>query len=258
MKTRVLGFVALAAIGVATVIGLFVVPPDVNQGDAQRIMYPHVASASLAYLSGGVTAIAGIGWLWKRDLRLDALAVSAAEIGALFTAFTIWGGMMWGAPVWGTPWQWEDPRMTTTALLLALFVGYLLLRQLGDDPARRATRSAVVGLVAAADIPIVHFSVIWWRSLHQGATFGSPDKVLNPSAPSVFVLTLLSMLAAFTLAWVYLVIRRYQLATTQIEIENLARTSQLAAARQRRALAAADGAGERPGIEAPGTGEVLP
>jgi len=259
MKTRILGIVALVAIAAATVVGLFIVPPDANQGDAQRIMYPHVASAWLAYLSGGVTALASIGWLWKRDLRFDSLAVSTAEIGAIFTAFTIWGGMMWGKPVWGTYWQWEDPRMSTTALLLALFVGYLLLRRLSDDPARRATRSAAVGLVAAADIPIVHFSVIWWRSLHQGATFGSPDTLLNPPAPLVFVLALLSMLTAFTVAWVYLVIRRYQLATANLDIEHQARTSGLAAARLRRAAAASrtDGAATPAGVDAAGTGEAV-
>jgi heme exporter protein C len=231
MKTRILGWTSLAAIVVATVAALFVVPPDVNQGDAQRIMYPHVASAWLAYLSGGVTALAGIGWLWRRDLRFDAVAVSAAELGALFTALAIWGGMMWGRPVWGAYWQWEDPRLTTTALLLALFVGYLLLRRLSEDPARRATRAAVVGLVAAADIPIVHFSVEWWRSLHQTATFGSPDKLLHPSAPVAFVLTLLGMLGAFTIGWVYLLLRRYQLARAEMDLEERLRTDRIRAAR---------------------------
>jgi heme exporter protein C len=250
MKTRILGIVALAAIVAATVVGLFVVPPDVNQGDAQRIMYPHVASAWLAYLSGGVTALAGIGWLWKRDLRFDAVAVAGAEIGALFTALAIWGGMMWGKPVWGTFWQWEDPRMATTALLLALFIGYLLLRRLSDDPARRATRSAVVGLVAAADIPIVHFSVDWWRGLHQGATFGSPDKLLHPAAPLVFVLALLSMLGAFTMAWFYLMIRRYQLARAETDTEELARSGRISEARRRARTA--------PAVDKTPAGEALP
>src|SRR5688500_834183 len=159
MKTRLLGFVALVAVAAVTVIGLFVVPADLNQGDAQRIMYPHVASAWLAYLSFGVTALAGIGWLWKRDLRLDPVALAGAEIGVVFTAFAIWGGMMWGRPIWGVFWQCEDPRRTTTALMLALSVGYLLLLQLTDDHERRATRAAIVGIVAAIDIPIIHFSV---------------------------------------------------------------------------------------------------
>ena len=231
MKTRILGVAALLAVVAATLYGLFGVPADLNQGDAQRIMYPHVSSAWLAYLSFGVTALAGLGWLIRRDLRFDAVAVASAEIGVLFTALAIWGGMMWGRPVWGVFWQWDDPRLTTTALLLALYVGYLLLRRLSDDPVRRATRAAVVGLVAAIDIPIVHFSVIWWRSLHQPPTFLSPDKILNPSAPLQFVLALVGMLAAFTLAWTWLLIRRYQLARAELAREEAARSGVIRTAR---------------------------
>ena len=231
MKTRILGVVALVAVAAMVLVALFVVPADLNQGDAQRIMYPHVASAWLGYLSFGVTAVAGIGWLWKRDMRFDAVALSAAEIGVVFTAFAIWGGMMWGDPVWGVMWQWEDTRLTTTALLLALYVGYLLLRRLTDDPERRATRAAIVGIVAAVDIPIVHFSVEWWRGLHQTATIGSPDRVLNPAAPMVFVGTLVGMVGAFTLAWTYLIIRRYQLARLEVERDEAARMERLMSAR---------------------------
>jgi len=244
MKTRILGAVALVAVVVAAANALFVVPADVNQGDAQRIMYVHVPSAWLAYLSFGVTALAGVGYLWRRDLRLDAVAVSGAEIGVLFTAFAIWGGMMWGRPVWGVFWQWEDPRLTTTALLLALFVGYLLFRRLTDDPHRRAARAAVVGLVAAVDIPIVHFSVEWWRGLHQGPTIGSPDRVLNPAAPGQFVIALVSMLAAFTLAWAWLMIRRYQLARIEWQIEEHGRLGRISAARHAAHAAAARAASE--------------
>jgi heme exporter protein C len=165
----------------------------------------------------------------------------------MFTAFTIWAGMMWGQPVWGVFWQWEDPRLTTTALLLALYVGYLLFRRLTDDPHRRAARAAVVGIIAAVDIPIVHFSVEWWRGLHQGPTIGSPDKVLNPSAPPLFVITLLSMLLSFTLVWLWLMIRRYQLARIEWQIEEHGRLGRLTAARRasRAAVAPSDGAVER-------------
>jgi heme exporter protein C len=238
MRTRVLGLVALLAVVVASYFALRVVPADLNQGDAQRIMYVHVPSAWLAYLSFGVTALAGLGYLWKRDLRLDAVAVAGAEIGVMFTAFAIWAGMMWGQPVWGVFWQWEDPRLTTTALLLALYVGYLLFRRLTDDPHRRAARAAVVGLIAAVDIPIVHFSVEWWRGLHQGPTIGSPDRILNPAAPTQFVITLLAMVAAFTLAWSWLMLRRYQLARIEWQIEEHGRVGRITAAR-RSALAAA-------------------
>jgi heme exporter protein C len=231
MALRILGVASLASLAAAGFIGLVVVPADLNQGDAQRIMYVHVASAWLAYLSFGVTALAGLLWLWRRDLRFDAVALAGAEIGVIFTAFTIWAGMMWGRPVWGVYWQWEDPRLTTTALLLALYVGYLLLRRLTDDPERRATRAAIAGLVAAVDIPIVHFSVVWWRGLHQGATFASPERALDPAAPTVFVLALLSMVGAFTITWGYLMARRYQLARLETEREHAVRLDQLQAAR---------------------------
>jgi heme exporter protein C len=245
MKTRILGFVALAAVAVMTAVALFVVPADLNQGDAQRIMYPHVASAWLAYLSFGVTAVAGLLWLWKRDLRYDAVAVAGAEIGVMFTAFAIWGGMMWGRPIWGVYWQWEDPRLTTTALLLALYVGYLLFRRLTDDPERRATRAAIVGIVAAVDIPIVHFSVEWWRGLHQTATIGSPERVLNPAAPMAFVGTLLGTLGAFTLTWLYLMIRRYQLGRAELVREEAVRVGRL---REARAAVPASGGGSTEGV----------
>lgn len=236
MKTRILGIVGLLAVIAAAIFGLFVVPADLNQGDAQRIMYPHVASAWLGELSFGVTALAGIGYLWRRDLRLDAVAHAAAEVGVLFTAFAIWGGMMWGRPVWGVYWQWEDPRLATTALLLALGIGYLLLRRLTDDPARRATRAAVVGIIAALDIPIIHFSVVWWRGLHQTATFADPAKLLHPSAPLQFVAALMGMLSAFTMVWCYLMIRRYQLARIEWQMEEHARLGRITAARRAASL----------------------
>jgi heme exporter protein C len=203
------------------------VPADLNQGEPQRIMYIHVATAWLAYLSFGVTALASVWWLIRRDQRADGVALAAAEVGVLFTASTIWAGMMWGRPVWGTFWDWGDPRLTTTAVMLAMYVGYLLLRRLTDEPARRATRAAILGVVAAINIPIVHFSVTWWRGLHQGPTFGSPDTILDPPAPAQFVAALLAMLAAFSLVWLWLVITRYRLARLESNAEEAARRSGL-------------------------------
>ena len=231
MAIRILGVAAVLSIGAAVAVALFVVPADLNQGDAQRIFYIHPAAAWIAYLSFGVTAAAGVGWLWKRDLRFDSLAVAGAEIGVVFTAFTIWAGMMWARPVWGVFWQWEDPRLATTALLLALYVGYLLFRRLTEDPERRATRAAVIGLVAALDIPIIHFSVEWWRGLHQTATIASPERIMDPAAPAAFVATLLGMMAAFTLAWAYLVVRRYQLARAELAREERTRLARIQSAR---------------------------
>jgi heme exporter protein C len=228
MATRVLGIGAVVAVAGATIFALFVVPADLNQGEPQRIMYLHVASAWLAYLSFVITAVASIWWLIRRDPRADAVALAGAEIGVLFTASTIWAGMMWGRPVWGTFWDWGDPRLTTTAVMLAMYVGYLLLRRLTDEPARRATRAAILGVVAAINLPIVHFSVIWWRGLHQGPTFGSPDTILNPPAPGQFVAALLLMLAALSLAWLWLMAKRYRLARLEWDAEDAVRRSGLA------------------------------
>jgi heme exporter protein C len=228
MALRLVGYGALLAVAGATLFALFVVPADLNQGEPQRIMYIHVATAWLAYLSFGVTALASVWWLIRRDPRADAVALAAAEVGVLFTASTIWAGMMWGRPVWGTFWEWGDPRLTTTAVMLAVYVGYLLVRRLTDEPARRATRAAVIGVIGAVNIPIVHFSVIWWRGLHQGPTFGSPETILDPPAPGQFVTALLLMLGAFSLAWLWLVISRYRLARLDAASEDAARRSALA------------------------------
>jgi heme exporter protein C len=228
MALRILGTGAVLAVAGATAFALFVVPADLNQGEPQRIMYVHVATAWLAYLSFGVTALASVWWLLRKDTRADAVALSGAEVGVLFTASTIWAGMMWGRPVWGTFWDWGDPRLTTTAVMLAVYVGYLLVRRLTDEPARRATRAAVIGVIGAINIPIVHFSVTWWRGLHQGPTFGSPETVLDPPAPGQFVAALLLMLGAFSLAWLWLVISRYRLARLEARTEDAARRSAVA------------------------------
>jgi heme exporter protein C len=228
MALRILGTGAVLAVAGATAFALFVVPADLNQGEPQRIMYVHVATAWLAYLSFGVTALASAWWLLRKDARADAVALAGAEVGVLFTASTIWAGMMWGRPVWGTFWDWGDPRLTTTAVMLAVYVGYLLVRRLTDEPARRATRAAVIGVIGAINIPIVHFSVTWWRGLHQGPTFGSPETVLDPPAPGQFVAALLLMLGAFSLAWLWLVISRYRLARLEARTEDAARRGAVA------------------------------
>ena len=196
----------------ATLYGLFGVPADLNQGDAQRIMYPHVlrrgSRTSPWRDRPGRPWLAGCGTCAStRWLCLGG------DRGPVHRA-PIWGGRC-GAGRCGAFLAWDDPRLTTTALLLALYVGYLLLRRLSDDPARRATRAAVVGLVAAIDIPIVHFSVIG-----GGASISRRPSCRRTDPESVgarqFVLALVGMLAAFTLAWTWLMIRRYQLARAEL------------------------------------------
>ena len=141
---RTLGISTLLALGVSAVLSLIVAPPDAVQGEVQRIMYVHVPAAWLAYLSFFVVFVASIAYLRTKKTRWDRVAAASAEIGVLFTALAIVLGMLWGKPVWGTWWTW-DPRLTTTAVLLLIYMSYLAIRRITDNPSRRARWAAVIG-----------------------------------------------------------------------------------------------------------------
>ncbi|HEX5405991.1 MAG TPA: cytochrome c biogenesis protein CcsA [Pseudonocardiaceae bacterium] len=197
---RILGWATVAGLAAAGVLALFVVPPDASQGDVQRLMYVHVPAAWLAFASFGVVFLASVAYLKTKRSYWDRIAVSSAEIGVLFCVLTIVLGSLWGRPVWGTWWTW-DPRLTTTAMLLLIYVGYLTLRRVADSPTRRAHWSAVIGVVGFADVPITHLSVTWWRSLHQGPTV---LQLSSPTIAPIMLFTLMFALVVFTLAYGYL------------------------------------------------------
>jgi heme exporter protein C len=201
---RVLGWAAAAAMVATAVMSLVVAPPDAEQGEVQRLMYVHVPTAWLAYLAFAVVFVASIAYLRTKRSRWDRLAAASAEIGVLFTGLTIMLGSLWGRPVWGTWWTW-DPRLTTTAILLLIYLGYLAVRRLTESPPRRARWAAVVGIVGFVDVPIVHLSVVWWRSLHQGATVA---RLGGPTIAPPMLAALLTAVAAFTIAYLYLVTLR--------------------------------------------------
>jgi heme exporter protein C len=201
---RALGWGALVAVAASAVMSLAVAPPDAEQGDVQRLMYVHVPSAWLAYLSFFIVFVASIAYLRTHRIRWDRLAAASAEVGVLFTALTIVLGMLWGKPVWGAWWTW-DPRITTTTILLLIYVGYLAVRRLPESPARRARWAAVIGVVGFVDVPIVQLSVTWWRSLHQGPTV----RLLGETTMAPVMLTaLLVAVGAFTLLYSYLIALR--------------------------------------------------
>ena len=190
-------------------------PPDQLQGNLQRLMYVHVPAAWLAFLSFGITFAASAGWLWKRTPRWDRAAAASAEVGVFFTGLTLALGSVWGKPVWGVWWTW-DPRLVTTALMFFVYLGYLALRRATLDPTARARRSAVFGVLAFAQVPIVHMSVIWWRTLHQ------PPTVLKPGDPTIdhwMLATLLLNLVAFTLVYAVLLRSRIRLAVEEQALE---------------------------------------
>ncbi len=197
LPATALAFAAMVA------LGLVVAPPDAVQGEVQRLMYVHVPAAWVAYLAFGVTALASLLYLLPRTRapRWDRLAVSSAEVGLVFTGLTIALGSLWGRPVWGVWWTW-DARLVTTALLFFLYLGYLVLRQATPDRDMRARRSAIVALVAIVDVPVVHLSVVWWRTLHQQATVLTPE--LDPRIEGSMAGALLAGFVAFTLAYVAL------------------------------------------------------
>lgn len=224
--TRVLGAAILAGVVLHLFVSFVWSDPDVEMGDLVRIMYVHVPSAWIAYLAFVVTAFGGAMFLWKRSLWWDLVAGASAEIGVVFCALALVTGSIWGRPTWGTYWEWTDVRIVTTLVLLLLFVGYLAVRRIPADPLQRGRRSAVVGIIAACNIPIVRFSVDWWanRTLHQQATIGGDTQLDGPMLFSLFFgLVLFSaiygwmMLHRFRIAWLDEQVDRHGLDAALLE-----------------------------------------
>ena len=210
--TRVIGVLTIAMTIWLGVFGLVLSPADRDQGDAVRIMYVHVPSVWLAYLAFIVTALAsGVHLFGRRhSLQADRVAGASAEIGVVFMAVTLVTGMLWGRITWGVYWQW-DARLTTTALLFISYVGYLAVRGLEGTREQRARRSAVVGLLAVLEVPLVHWSVKLWRSLHQEATVLGTD--LDVSLDGLMLFSLFVGVVAFTLLFIWLLLHRSRMLT---------------------------------------------
>jgi heme exporter protein C len=189
-----LGLAALA-IGYGLVDGLAIAPPDYQQGEAYRMIYVHVPSAILSLTVYTVMAVAsGIALIWRIKVG-HAVAAASAPIGASFAILALITGSLWGKPMWGTYWAW-DPRLTSELILLFLYVGVMSLRSAFEDPLRGDRAAALLAVVGVVNVPIVHFSVVWWNSLHQGATI---VRLGAPKMPGSMLLPLLSMWLGFML-----------------------------------------------------------
>lgn len=194
--------------------GLFVAPPDYQQSDAFRIIYVHVPAAYLSMMAYVIMAVAGgIGLIWRMKLA-HAVAASAAPIGASFTFLALMTGSIWGRPMWGTWWEWGDPRLMSELILLFLYFGYMALRSAIDDTAKADKASAVLALVGAVNIPIIHFSVEWWSSLHQGPTLVREG---GPAMDVAMLYPLLAMIAGFSLVFGSMLLRRVRTEVLQRE-----------------------------------------
>jgi len=211
--TRALGIVTLVGVLWLSWFGLFVTPADVNQGESVRIMYAHVPGAWLAYLAFVVTGISSAAYLWRRtrSLTWDRIAGASAEIGVLFMGISLVTGSLWGRLTWGTFWTW-DARLTTTAFLFVTYVGYLAVRNLGGTHHQRARRSAVLALLAVLEIPLVHFSVELWNSLHQEASVAGNT---NVTMDGLMLFTLFLGVIVFTLMYVWLLLHRQRALALQ-------------------------------------------
>ena len=205
--TRIIGIVAVVALGWLVAFGLGFSPADRDQDESVRILYVHVPTIWLAYLAFVVTAVSSAMYLFskKKSLGWDRAAGASAEIGVTFVAVTLAVGAMWGRLTWGVFWQW-DARLTTTALLFVTYIGYLAVRRLGGSHEQRAKRSAVLGMIAVVEIPLVHFSVKMWRSLHQEATVANLDG--DTKMDGLMLFSLFVGVIAFTLLYVWLMLHR--------------------------------------------------
>jgi len=193
MKKGGLGIVVFLALAAGLSMAFIYAPPDAIQGNVQRIMYLHVPSILVAYLAFSVVFVSSFAYLLRRTSRWDALAYSSAEIGVVFT--------------WGVWWTW-DARLTTTALLFVIYAGYLMLRAFIEEPERAARYSAVLGIIGFLDIPLIHMSVVWWRTLHQ------PSSLIRPEGPAIatpMLFVLLLNVAAYALLYLYLLKERIRL-----------------------------------------------
>lgn len=217
----VLTLLGLAGLVCVLWMSFFWVATEVNQGVVQRIFYMHVPSAWTCFMAFGMSALCSAVYLWLRDDRLDRAAVCAAEGGLVFATIVLTTGPIWGKIAWGTYWTWE-PRLTLTLLLWFIFVGYFMVRNSTEDPQKGKRFAAVVAIVGALDIPFIHLSVVWFRSLHPAPVVAKPD---GPTLPADMLTTLLVALAVFTVLFFGLFLFRYALEGLRAEVELRARRS---------------------------------
>ena len=201
---------------VAMFMGLIFAPSERVQGEVYRLLFVHVPSAWLAFLAFGVVAIASALYLIRGSSRWDHLAAASAEVGVMFTTLTLATGSIWGRSVWGVWWQW-DPRLTTTLVMWFIYAGYLSLRAYIDEPEIRYRSAAVLGVLGVVSIPLVWFSVEWWRGLHPTPSITRP----GGGMPQEMLITLLVSVGAFTMLYITLLQQRIRIQSVSEELTHI-------------------------------------
>jgi heme exporter protein C len=214
--------VLLVAMILALYMAFLVAPRERTMGDLQRIFYFHVPSGMMGLAAFTVNFFASLMYLLKKDRKWDSLALSATEVGVMFFTIVLVTGPIWAKPAWFVWWTWS-PRLTSSLVLWMLYIAYMLVRNYVPDPDRKATMSAVFGIVAFLDAPIVWFSIRWWRDQHPSAMI-EKGNLPDPTMVATFCVCI----AAFLLLMVYLIRRRYFLESARLEAEQLERMADLA------------------------------
>jgi heme exporter protein C len=214
---RVLGALAVVTLTGTIVLGLGL-PATYEQRTYSRMLALHPPIAWTAYVAFGVTAAASILYLIPRTRRprWDAVANASAELGVLFTGLTLITGSLWGRPTWGVWWTW-DARLTTTALMFVIYLGYLAQRSVADDASTRALRSSFVGVLAVIVVPVNHMAVEWWRTLHQGRSLASLDP--GTKLDGDFIAAMLLGFLAMTLTYAWLLVMRTKIIESGTALE---------------------------------------
>lgn len=207
----VLGGTSFVLVALSVAMIFLYAPADATQGDVQRLFYLHLPAAWLAYVSFFIIFVSSIAFLLRGTPFWDRLARSAAELGFIFTTLVLLTGSIWGRPIWGTWWTW-DARLTTTLILWFIYLGYFLLRAYITDPERGARYAAVLGIVGFVDIPIIHMSVRWWRTLHPQPIVVRSE---GPNMPTEMLVTMLVTLVAFIVLYLFLLIVKYRIETVR-------------------------------------------
>ncbi len=201
------GLLALVGLTLMLMMVFLWSPLEVSMGMVQKIMYIHVPSAWTCYLAITVAFIFSILYLWKRSELFDVIALSSVEIGVVFCGLALLTGSIWAKPTWNTYWTW-DARLTTTLILFLIFSGYLLLRRFSEFGEQQARLSAVVAIIGFLDIPLIHLSVVWWRTLHQPSTvFSKKPGVIDDQ----ILTTLMFSVSVFSIIYLFLLLTRVAL-----------------------------------------------
>ncbi len=206
------GFAMLAAIYIF-------VPTERTEGVVQRIMYYHVPCAWVAFFAFFIVFVCSVLFLWRKEREWDIYAHASAEVGMLFCSLVLITGPIWAKPIWGIWWTW-DPRLTLTLVLWLIYAAYLMLRLQTNEGSTRAKYSAIIGIVGALDIPLIHFSVLWWGSQHPSPKIITSEGI-GTGIDNSMGITLLVSLGAFTLVYFLLVSVRVRIEKMKDEIDRL-------------------------------------